>query len=477
MIRLLLAVLSVCLFLPFASVHAQDAAEPDASNAMSQLVQQANENGMTVIILDGNGSPVMSDASTEAVEEINVKTTMTSVMRLQWELEGFNKVLQDRIQHLPVAINEVLFILRASSPDGSIFFFAKQLLITLVLLAFGLLFERQVYGRRLAARFVIPLVKEAPEGYTQKLPFLVVRFIAGVIGVFVGMTFAALLGLLIFGTSDDTAVRFTNASIFAAYAISRLIALVWRMILSPFLPQYRIPPFSTPDAKKLHLWVMGLGIVDVVTMIFGEWLSELGLVYDVSAVMTLLLSTLFALGNIALVFANYRAISYALRNGREPNRVPLATRWASTFWAPLFILYVLYGWASMSWDLILGNDTGIPLIAGAYGILTAVIVVYATINYGIERYFERNRTVKEVNDAADALREEAVEEGQLSEQQEEELFKLENLITIARCTPLKSWHAGFQVCWLWSQGFTPLSISLMRMASSTKTCWAGASLI
>jgi hypothetical protein len=73
MIRLLLAVLSICLFLPLASVHAQDAAEPDASNAMSQLVQQANENGMTVIILDGNGSPMEPDAANEAVEEINEK--------------------------------------------------------------------------------------------------------------------------------------------------------------------------------------------------------------------------------------------------------------------------------------------------------------------------------------------------------------------------------------------------------------------
>ncbi|WP_299422902.1 mechanosensitive ion channel domain-containing protein [uncultured Shimia sp.] len=428
MIRLLLAVLSVCLFLPLAGLHAQDADDGTTNDAMSQLVQQANENGMTVIILDGNGTSKMSEEASEAVEEVNETTTMTTVMRLQWELEGFNKVLQDRIQHLPVAINEVLFILRASSPDGSILFFAKQLLITLALLGVGIVFERQIYGRRLAARFVIPLVKETPEGYTQKLPFLVVRFAAGVLGVFVSMAFAVLLGFLIFGTSDDTAVRFTNASIFAAYALSRMIALIWRMILSPYLPQYRIPPFSTPDAKKLHRWVMGLGIVDVVTMIFGEWLSELGLVYDVSAVMTLLLSTLFALGNIALVFANYRAISYALRNGREANRVPLATRWASTFWAPLFILYVLYGWASMSWDLILGNDTGIPLIAGAYAILTAVIVVYATINYGIERYFERNRTVKEINDAADALREEATEEGQLSEQQEAELFNLENII-------------------------------------------------
>lgn len=428
MIRFLLAVLSVCLFLPLSAAHAQDADDAPATDAITQLVQQASESGMTVIILDSDGNPMATENATEAAEQIDETTNMTSVMRLQWELEGFNKVLQDRIQHLPVAINEVLFILRASSPDGTILFFAKELVITLLLLAAGRVFEAQVFGKRIAARFVIPLIKENPEGYTQKLPFLVVRFIGGVIGVFVGMAFAALLGWLLFGPSDDTAVRFTVASIFAAYALCRMIALTWRMILSPYLAQYRIPPFSTQDAKKLHYWVTGLGVMDVSTMIFGEWLSELGLVYDVYAVNTLVLSTLFAIGNFALVFANYRAISYALRNGREANRVPLATRWASTLWAPIFLIYVLYGWARYSWDLILGNETEIPLIAGAYMILTAVLVVYATINYGIERYFERNRSVKEMNDAADALRDEAAEEGQLSEQQEAELFQLENII-------------------------------------------------
>ena len=44
------------------------------------------------------------------------------------------------------------------------------------------------------------------------------------------MAVAALLGVLIFGPSDDTAVRFTTASIFAAYALARVIALTWRMI-------------------------------------------------------------------------------------------------------------------------------------------------------------------------------------------------------------------------------------------------------
>lgn len=435
MVRFWLSLLAICCLLPFAQAQAQTDAQSTLDSSLSQIVEQASSSGMTVIILDGDGTPMSADAAAETdAAPMTDTTNMTAVMRLQWQLEGFNEILMGRLEHFPVALNEVLFILRSSSPDETIFFFVKQLVITLILLAIGRVFEHQVYGKRIARHFVVPLIKEAPQGYSQKLPFLLVRFVGGVIGVFVSMAVAALIGVMIFGVSEDTAVRFTIASIFAAYTISRLIALIWRMILSPYLPQYRIPAFSTQDAKKLHLWVCVLGMVDAVTIIFGEWLSELGLVYDVYAMMTLLLGTLFALGNLAMVFANRPAIANALRNGRPYEKVPLATRLASTLWAPIFIVYVVFGWARMSWDLIMGNDLEIPMIAGAYVILTAVIVVYATINYGIERYFERNRQVQEINDAAEALREEAEEEGALSEQQEEELHALEDIIDHRRMT-------------------------------------------
>ena len=428
MIRLILAAVTLCFFLPLQFALAQDTAETTGTSTLNQLVEEASEKGMTVIIMEGEAAAASDETGAETTSEAESGSDMTAIMALQSEFEDFNTILTDRIEHLPVAVNEVLYILRASSPDGTILFFAKELVITLFLLALGRVFEAQIFGKRIASRFIIPLIKENPQGYTEKLPFLVVRFLAGVVGVFVGMAFAALLGLLLFGGSDDSAVRFTVASIFAAYALVRLIALTWRMILSPYLEQYRIPAFSNHDAKKLHYWVTGLGVVDVTTMIFGEWLNELGLVYDVYAVMTISLLCVFALGNIAMVFFNRAAIGRAMRNGRDADKVPLATRWASTAWAPVFVIYVIFGWARMAWDLIMGHETEIPLIAGAYMILTAVIVVYATINYGIERYFERNRNVKEMNDAAEALRETEAESGHLTEQQEEELFKLEDII-------------------------------------------------
>ena len=67
MIRLLLAVLSVCLFLPLAAVQAQDADDAPATDAITQLVQQASESGMTVIILDGNGNPVTTEEANRSL--------------------------------------------------------------------------------------------------------------------------------------------------------------------------------------------------------------------------------------------------------------------------------------------------------------------------------------------------------------------------------------------------------------------------
>ncbi len=434
MLRILFSILFMCLCLTTGIVHAQDTAEISESNtnaAMSQIVQEAAQNGMTVIVLDANGNAV----STDTVDDVDAASnddhsanSKTAVMRAQSQIDDFKSVLSQRLDALPAAVAEVLFILRASSPDGTIFAFFEAFLWTSLFLFIGYIFSGKVYGRRIAARFVVPLIKDAPQGYSEKLPFLVVRFFAGVIGVAVAVAVGLLVAGIVKGPSDDSAIRFTVTTIIAAYVLSMLVALTWRMILSPYLQQYRIPSLSTKDARRLHLWVCALGAMDICTMLFGQWLNELGLNYDVYALMTLALTTVFALANVAMVLVNRIAISRAIRNGRDPDDVTFATRWASMLWAPAFIIYVGYGWAEQAFDLVLGQDTSIPLIAGAYIIFTSVIVVYATINFAIERYFQRYRNIQEMNDTAEALRDEIEDDGIISEEQEEELAEIEDFL-------------------------------------------------
>lgn len=391
----------------------------EVSGEVSDILQQAADNGMSVIVLDGSGN--MIGASEEAGEsEAEAEAGDGSqLMKAQMRVKSFRETFAQRLSALPAAINEVEFILRASSPTGQIWAFFETVIWTLGFLAIGILFEREVYGKRFAVKFVVPRIKENPEGYSGKLPFLVYRFVAGCIGICVSVAVAILVSFLVFGSTDDTAIEFTYLTVTAAYMLVRVVSLVWRMILSPYLDQYRIPAFSTHDARKLHNWLFFVAMFDICTAFFGIWLKELGLNYDVFAIMSVGLNTALLLLNISMIFANRVAISNAIRNGRDLDDVTLATRLASQLWAPFMLVYMVIGWARLNFQLVLELPVSVPLIAGAYMILMSIIVVYATINYGIERYFQRARAIRELNEAAEELAAVAEEDGEDAEVQDE----------------------------------------------------------
>ncbi|MCP4818712.1 MAG: mechanosensitive ion channel family protein [Shimia sp.] len=420
-----LSLLLFSLFLPLTAL-AQEATETDVTSPMTALMEEAAKQGMTVIIMDGSGEGVAETEGTgeTVAEEIAEGDTGNTIMMVQSEVEQFEELLERRLEAWPASVNEVLFILRASSPTGEIFTFFEVLLWCLGLFVVGIIFERQVYGRRIAARFVVPMIQENPQGYSGKLPFLVVRFIAGVIGVIVSMAVAWLVGWLLFGGSEDSAIRFTVGSIYFAYFAARVAALMWRMILSPFLDQYRIPAFSTRDAKRLYRWLFLLAALDVCTQVFGDWLKQLGLNYDVYALMTLALVSLFSFGNMLMALVNYKPVANAIRNGKAREDVSMPVRLISILWAPVFIVYVVYGFFDQAFDLILEVEDAVPALAAAYGIFSAIIVVYATINYCIEKFFDRARRIREMNAELEQEEEQAQETDAPSQEQLDEIEEL-----------------------------------------------------
>jgi small-conductance mechanosensitive channel len=233
------------------------------------------------------------------------------------------------------------------------------------------------------------------------MPFLVFRFFMGVIGILVSMAVAYLLGWIIFGGLEDSAMQFTVTLINIGYFVCRVFAGLSRMILSPFLAQYRVPVFNDRDAKRLHNWLWILASLDTCAILFGVWIGELGLNYDVYAFIASLLSAMIVLANILMVLVNRRAISNALRHGQPAEEVSFITRILSRVWAPGIILYVLFAWVELTYDLVLANPSSIPLIAGAYGIIVSIIVVYGVINFAIERSFARARNIRRLNEIRD----------------------------------------------------------------------------
>ncbi|MEL6451139.1 MAG: mechanosensitive ion channel domain-containing protein [Pseudomonadota bacterium] len=375
-------------------------AEEADSQDIQEIMRSAAENGVSVVVIDTNGQ-VLTEVAASAGTPAAAVDQGSTLMSVQDDAVAFRAALVDRFLNLPTAFNEVIYILRATSPDGTIFAYVKVLIYSLVLLGVGMLFQKYVYGRYLVKSFVIGRIRTAPEGYAEKMPFLVFRFLMGVIGILVSMAVAYVLGAVIFGPLEDSALQFTVTLINVGYFAVRVVTATWRMILSPYLTQYRIPRFSDRDATRLHLWLSGGTAFAFFTILFGVWIEELGLNYEVYAFLFSLLSLVVMLINIALVWVNGPAITAAILNGTPAKEATWVLRMLSRLWAPGATLYFLFAWSDLTYHLVLGDPLGVPLLAAGWGILTTIIVVYGVINFFIERTFERARALRVQNETTD----------------------------------------------------------------------------
>lgn len=378
-----------------------------ADSALSEAIKQAAESGVNVIVLDGSGKLVAAATANDTETAVPAAAGQpmdhaSPLMQTQAEVNQFRETLANRLAALPNSVNEVAFILRATSPDGQISTYLNVLLVTLGLFVVAWFATSEIYGKRLARHVVVARILENPQGYREKMPFLVFRFVMGIGGTLFGMLVAYLLGVLFFRQEPDQSIQLTVAAIFLTFFLARTLADLWRMVLSPFLPQYRIPILSDKDAKRLYLWAVILGSYSIATIMFSTWIADFGLNYNVYAILYGTLELVAALGNIAMILFNRRAISNAIRGGRAMFEVSWLIRTLSVAWAPVLIGYVIFGWFELAFDLVLERNESIPLVAGAYAVFLSIIVVYGVINYVIERLFERIRHVEQINTEHDA---------------------------------------------------------------------------
>jgi len=380
----------------------------DTDTALADAIRQAADSGVSVVIVDAAGNLLTTgpgDGAGATDDADSAMEGMSSLMKAQSEMQAFRERLRQRLEVLPNSLNEVAFILRATSPDGRIMTYVEIVLWSLVLFVIAGFATTEIYGKRIARRYVVSRIKEDPQGYREKMPFLVFRFLMGIVGTVFAMVLAYVAGSLIFGRQDDLSVQFTITAIYAGYFAVRTISDLWRMVLSPFLSQYRIPNFSDRDAKRLYRFAWVLAAYDVSAVMFSTWIADFGLNYNVYALVYGALSLVGALLNILMILVNGRAISNAIRNGRAAADVTWLLRLLSFVWAPVLVGYMIFGWFELALDLVLELPTSIPLIAGLYGVFMAIIVVYGVINYVIERFFDRSRQVRRLNSelaAADA---------------------------------------------------------------------------
>ncbi|WP_170769878.1 mechanosensitive ion channel domain-containing protein [Ruegeria lacuscaerulensis] len=398
--------------IPGYTTGADSTDEASEGGGLAAAIRSATEAGASVIVIDSAGKIVSSGAPAQANQDAagDPMADGSQLMKAQERFSKFRESMQSRLEALPYSIFEVKYVLRQTSPDGRIQTYVEVLFWNILFLLLGRWLSTEIYGKRIAKGIVVARSKENPQGYREKMPFLVFRFLMGIGGTIFAMLMALIVGFLFFGEAKDISIQFTVTAIFAAFFLSRTVSDLWRMVLSPYLSQYRLPPFSDRDAKRLYIWASAIATYDISVVMFSTWVADFGLNYNVYAMVYGGLTMLGALGNLLMIAFNGRAISHAIRGGRTKEQVSWILRFISLAWAPALIVYIVFSWFKLAVDLVLENQNSIPIVASSYAIFMSVVIAYGAMNYLLERYFDRNRQMEEMNaEDADAPEEELIE--------------------------------------------------------------------
>ena len=375
------------------------AADPDADHLMEQIMDSASERGMSVIFVDADSdlSTKRLNGKSDNVQPTNDGTGPSTLMKFQSSSLEFRDKFNERLNSLPESLAIAKENLKQSSPTGELKAYYRVLYWSVLLLMAGALFEHYVYWQLFLNRRKTSRIKAQPTGYREKLPVLLLIAVQRLIGILLSMGFAYLVGSALFPDTPPPEIQFTITLIYIAYAACRVTGVLWRSILAPNLTQYRIPYFSDFDARRLFHWLWFTASFNICAILFNNWMESLANNSDLDAFFTSLVGGMVALLNTLLVVVNRKAISLAIRNGKTTTQASGLSRVLSIIWFPVITIYFIFSWLHMTWLLVLEKGLVTPLIAGAYGILVAVLLVYALVNYAIEWAFHRKRSLALLN--------------------------------------------------------------------------------
>ncbi len=313
-------------------------------------------------------------------------------------VEAFQSRFAAILLEAPQALSELSVTLAAASKTGEPSYFLGVALFALVLIAVGRAVSN-LFAAFIARPLFVGLQRPDPQGYRDKLPVLAYRVFLTAIGVALSLATAAAVGLFFHDGHEATLT--TVLVIFAAYGAFLMIDTIWRMVLCPFLPAYRIPAIDTREARRFYRWLYGASGFGVLAIAFGYWVTALGLPRGVLVLFSLGLSALTVLLLLAMLRANAGTVQRIILDGRDRREVSWVTLLALVLWGPLAAVYLIGSWGRFAVDIVMGTaDAPLGLVV-PYLVVLGGTLVYAAANYAIERAFADDRRMAELNAAAE----------------------------------------------------------------------------
>ncbi len=320
---------------------------------------------------------------------------------LRRSVERFHARLVATMVEAPVALYELVTTLEAASPTGEPEYFLGVAVFALLLLAVGRATMRVVLIYVIRPWFV-GLQRPDPRGFSEKLPVLFVRVLVTALGAAIAVGVASALGLAYYQGHQATLI--TTIVIFAIYAAGLIVDTIWRMALAPFLPAYRLVALDDAEARRLYRWITVVSVFAIVAIAFSFWIQALGLPRAVYVLFTIALSGVTVVGLLVLIRRNAGAIGRIVLMGVPRAEASWVALVVLRLWAPIGVVALLVSWGRLSYELVMGVETGPLNLVIPYLLLMGGLATYAVTAYGIERIFRRTRAVAAINARARAAR-------------------------------------------------------------------------
>ncbi len=340
----------------------------------------------------GPGLSAYGEVAEEYKEQSAIEMTQQSVGVFQQKLRRF-------ISSAPGYPGEFVRTLERKSPTGEATYFLGVLIFIALLIAIGRA-ASMLFGIYVGLRIMRRIQKRNPVGIIDKLPVLAARVGLQVCGTIISLALILSVGSGFY--QEDEATIITAIAILGAYVLIQLIDVVWRMALSPFLPDYRIPAMTNAEARRTYRWMAVAALIGVSTVTYYNWLQAMGASEELVGV-SIIVSTFISVIVILLMIRSCgQAITHAMLGGKTRAESSWPGAAASFLWKPLAIAYLVIAFVEMSFRVIMGYELGTPLLAGAFIVLLAVMVTYAVTVYIVERIFKRYRQMRVMNEASAA---------------------------------------------------------------------------
>ncbi|MEM9370066.1 MAG: mechanosensitive ion channel family protein, partial [Pseudomonadota bacterium] len=252
-----------------------------------------------------------------------------------------------------------------------------------------------LYAAFIARPVFVSIQRANPQGYLEKLPVLSYRVLLVALGIFLTVGVASAVGLFFYQEHEPTLV--TVIMIFACYALFLIVDVIWRMALSPYLPEYRLPTLGDRRARQLYGWLVGISALGIFNIALAQWLAVLGLDSEYRLLIVIALNLVLIFAVVAMIRVNKAAIAEIILAGKTYHDASWVTRAALKLWAPMIVVYLFAAWSKLTFDMIIGVPVSDESMIVPYAVLMVGLLAYAITSYLIERIFTRSRRIQVLN--------------------------------------------------------------------------------